>query len=697
MKDIKQKIKKFIKKCEKSNTFLICCIILSISIVVTSFAKSNIFEKLKIEEDSNIEVAMVDNVESTTKLTRDGNTNIGNGGNGGNYEDGGKKSDNILANEQDEGVRVTLVDTESNAPVTVPIDFANNPRQPIDVHFGKVSKLHYLKNQNLSFYTGKNYQFKIPDTKLPKIIGGDLATIKKYFGSEVFLKRFSELTGFNYEEMTSGKYKLMLEPIGYPKIQGRVTACTATEIALYDKALNGYISKSWIQNFSHLNLPFAMFLERNEFGIKKWTGYTNTKQKNDTIIAQLGVGAVTFVPEKPEEPPIIPPTYEYRTNTDVYTSLELTGIDCLLYYKDKEIKNPVTVTFNIDGKEYKANNDYGNGIVFNGTGIAYVKWHTPTTPQDMVVKAKVSYKEVAYNETTGNPYLKTKTDEYDIGVKIVEIKEKTPPNPDADDKNSSFVLKEPPTIANDNVEGSWLEYDVNWESVPVFNDKGEWVYDREAWVWTTYEYKAYLGTFLNVYTDPLCKTDTAQNYDLYHNSKVNMHIQRILYKMKSGYGIREKIESKLLIKKTTKVKHLDGTFEDYTEIVANVGVAPQNAINYFSDFYFKNYFRLSEVTELSSNKSVMEFKKNPYSTYQNRTHFTPIWYPDNEFYVVNSMIFDAWIPSGQLYVGAHTTNGAGISQKTAGNAIYIKGNLWDDWYVQPLPTYGTDPREVTIN
>lgn len=636
---------------------------------------------------------------STTseKMFRDGNTNIGNGGGNGDY-DTVNGDFTILANEQDEGVRVTLVESETNTPVTSPIDFANNPRQPIQKYLGGGNKLYYIKNPTILLYDGKGYKWKVPRyTKLPKIIGGDLPTIKNYFGDETFLRDFANITGFNYEEMISGKYKLMLEPVGYPKIAGQVTACTATELAILDKMLGGKIRQSAIMNFSHMNLPFAMFLERDEFGIKKWTGATNIKQKNDTIIARLGVGAVTFVPEEPEKPPIIPPSYEYRTDTDVYTSLELTGIDCLLYYKDEEIKNPVSVTFEIDGKKYNADNDNGNGIVFNGTGIAYVKWHTPTTPQDMVVKAKVSYKEVAYNETTGNPYLKDKTDEYDIGVKIVEIKEKTPPNPDADDKNSSFVLQEPPTIANDNVEGSWLEYDVNWESVPVFNDKGEWVYDREAWVWTTYEYKAYLGTFLNVYTDPLCKTDTAQNYDLYHNSNANIHTQRILYKMKSGYGIRQKIESRLVVKKTTKVKHLDGTFEDYTEVVANVGVAPQNAINYFSDFYFKNYFRLSEVTDLSSNKSVMEFKKNPYSTYENRTHFTPIWYPDNEFYVVNSMVFDAWIPSGQLYVGAHTTNGASVSQKTGGNAIYIKGNLWDDWYVQPLPTYGTDPREVTIN
>ncbi|WP_250277568.1 hypothetical protein [[Clostridium] colinum] len=627
-----------------------------------------------------------------------GDTNIGNGGNDGDYDNGGSgRPDTILDNEQDEGVRVTLVDAKTYKPVTSPMDFANNPRQPIQKYLGTGYKLYYKENKKVNMYDGAGYRCKKPDIKLPKIVGGDLQTIKNYFGSEKFLKNFSNLTGFDYEKMISGNYKLMLEPVGYPKIAGKVTACTATELALLDVKMNGYVSNSYIKNFSHMNLPLAMFLERDEFGIKKWTGATNTKQKNDTIIAMLGVGAVTFVPEEPEKPPIIPPSYEYRANTDVYTSLELTGIDCLLYYQNKEIKNPVTVTFNIDGKDYKADNDNGGGIVFKGTGIAYVKWHTPNTPQDMVIKAKVSYKEVEYNEITGKPYLKSKTDEYDIGVKIVEIKEKTPPNPDADDKNSNFKFQDPQIIANNNIEGSWLEYDVNLESIPIFNNKGEWIRDKEEWIWTTYEYKAYLGTFLNIYPAPLCKTYESQNYDLYHNSKAGIHTQRFLYKLKSGYGIRQKIESKLIVKKTTKVKHLDGTFEDYTEVVANVGIAPQNAINYFSDFYFKNYFRLSEVTDLSSNKSIMEFKKNPYSTYQNRTHFTPIWYPDNEFYVVNSMVFDAWIPSGQLYIGAHTTNGASVSQKTAGNAIYIKGNLWDDWYVQPLPTYGTDPREITIN
>lgn len=681
MQNIKSKIPKLIK----ISCFIIC-IIIAISIGAIVFAKSNIFNNSK-EKNINLELAMVDNNKPKSKLTRDGNTNIGNGGNGGDY-DGASDGYSILGNEQDEGVRVTLVESKTNTPVTSPIDFANNPRQPIQKYLGGGNKLYYIKNQQISFCDGKEYTWQIPDFKLPKIIGGNLASIKKYFGSEVFLKYFSELTGFNYEEMTSGKYKLMLEPIGYPKIAGKIIACTATELAILDKKLNGSIKKK-LADFSHLNLPMAMFLEHDEFGIKKWTGSTVTRQKNDIIIAQLGVGAVTFTPEEPEEPEIVPQSYEYRTNTDVYTSIEISGVNCLLSFKNKEVKNPVYVTFVIDDKSYPADN---NGLVFQGKGIAYIKWHTPDTPQDMIIKVNVSYNIVDYTKE-GNPYLKRITQNYDIPVKIVEIEEKTPPNPDADDKNKNFSLKEPEPIEEDNKELTWTEYDVNQESMVLPNGKDV----ITKWIWTTYEYKAYLGTFLNVYPDPLCKTFSEENYDLYHDSTTNIHIQRMLYKLKSGYGIRQKIESKLLVEKTTKVTHIDGTFEEFTDIVADVGVAPQNAINYFSDFDFKDYFRLSEVTELNNTNSIMEFKKNPYSTYENRTHFTPIWYPDNEFYIINSMIFDSWTPAGQLYIGAQTTNGASVNDKMAGNAIFIKGNLWDDWYVQSLPTYSTNPREANIN
>ena len=42
-----------------------------------------------------------------------------------------------------------------------------------------------------------------------------------------------------------------------------------------------------------------------------------------------------------------------------------------------------------------------------------------------------------------------------------------------------------------------------------------------------------------------------------------------------------------------------------------------------------------------------EFKKNGYSTYERRTHFTPIWYPDGS-YTPYTWLLDCWTPAEML-------------------------------------------------
>ena len=44
-----------------------------------------------------------------------------------------------------------------------------------------------------------------------------------------------------------------------------------------------------------------------------------------------------------------------------------------------------------------------------------------------------------------------------------------------------------------------------------------------------------------------------------------------------------------------------------------------------------------------------EFKKNGYSTYERRTHFTPIWYPDGS-YTPYTWLLDCWTPAGMLSI-----------------------------------------------
>lgn len=120
---------------------------------------------------------------------------------------------------------------------------------------------------------------------------------------------------------------------------------------------------------------------------------------------------------------------------------------------------------------------------------------------------------------------------------------------------------------------------------------------------------------------------------------------------KSGYGINQAV--------TGNVSSNQGSAITYA----------QNAVSYFPEFCYETYWRLLERVSGGSNAR-FEFKKNNYSTYKNRTHFTPIWMPDGA-YTVNTWLIDAWTPDGMLSMNLTDT-------------LTIKGNLWQDWHIAPL-------------
>lgn len=117
--------------------------------------------------------------------------------------------------------------------------------------------------------------------------------------------------------------------------------------------------------------------------------------------------------------------------------------------------------------------------------------------------------------------------------------------------------------------------------------------------------------------------------------------------MKSGYGIKESVTASVSSNQSTAITY------------------PQNAVSYFSEFEYKTYWRLLELVQGGS-RAEFEFQKNEYSTYQDCTHFTPIWMPDGR-YIVNTWVIDAWTPVGMM------------SQNLT-DSITIKGCLWDDWH-----------------
>jgi hypothetical protein len=256
-----------------------------------------------------------------------GDPNIDTGGGGlGNGSEG-----NIWYG--DSGVRVTIVDAESHTPVSSSVDLIKPPEYVLAwnksniIHFGKVSKLEYNAGTGLSPTVG-SYTYIVPSQTLPKIIAtnsgtGSIAAIKSYFCDEQVLRGICSYTNFAYEDLISGDYKLVIEPLAAFLYRSAAFVMTATEAALYDQQVGGKLN-AWMGKLTHKNLPLALFLDTSDLGYPAWSGSTTQKVSNSDILSSLGIGIVRF---SDDIDPYVPSEfdYEYRVDTDVITTVEVGG------------------------------------------------------------------------------------------------------------------------------------------------------------------------------------------------------------------------------------------------------------------------------------------------------------------------------------------------------------------------------------
>lgn len=510
-----------------------------------------------------------------------------------------------------DGVRVTVVRASDHAVVTTPIDFTNKSPTNVRLHFGKVSKLSYNGGRAIS-PSGQSYTFVNPAQEMPRIVStngsSNIEAIKKYFCSEYTIKRVAEITGMNYEILIGGDYKLLLEPMAYYTFQSVMIATTATEAAMYDEQLSGLLRRKMV-SLSHKNLPLAMFLEVGDLGYPAWSGSTTTPATNADIKSSLGLGIVRFT-EQPEPPIISAYDYEYRVNTEVITSVMISG-------GQSDPDRPTRVSFIIDGRTYNVGNVY---YPSGDSQLAWVKWTTPDTEQDMVIDVIVN-----------GPGSTTKSI---INVKIVDLDKNPPPNPVADDRNDSFSYSPAPNRA-EKINANWSIWSPWWRAYWVWHSTGEdsgyWC-DHGWWEFDFDQYTAKLSGDMSIKNDSKNPTASGSIF-------------------KSGYGINQTVAGNVSTNQSSAITYA------------------QNAVSYFPEFCYETYWRLLERTSGGSNAR-FEFKKNNYSAYKNRTHFTPIWMPDGS-YTVNTWLIDAWTPDGMLSMNLTDT-------------LTIKGNLWQDWHIAPL-------------
>lgn len=585
----------------------------------------------------------------TFAVFAEGNGNIDGSGGGdfgqgsaGNYWSGGY-----------EGIRATIV-TLSGQQVAGPIDYTNIRDLPNISHFGLYNKLTYLGGQGLTPKKG-NYLYKNPSNPLPTIItaggGNHIAALKQYFTREDFLTMLCDDTGFSYEQLISGQYKVLLEPIAYFYFQGEMVGCTATEAALYDAMTDGLLWKK-MNSLTHKNLPLAIFLEHDDLGIPAYSGPTDiTFRDNSLILRQLGIGIISFEEDAVEAPNPSGGDYTFRTDTDVILSVYLENTTG----EDITPDDNATVDLNIGGRHYHRDFVCPAGE----RQLIWVKWHTPSTPQKLEITA-TSAQEPALNKT--------------MTADIVKIEEVPPPDPTYYDKNYGFSLNSIRDFgSNTSAEWSeWYAYRIHepglhehewYEYVPDHPEWWDYLPSGDYWTneWPCTEndcdtpeehsrwefernvYSASLNVDFSIKPDDRCVT-------AYQNGSE--------WVMKSGYGV----QAECSVAVTT-----GGNADDYD-------VTPvQNVVALFSEFGFETYNRFLETESSRSNgyRAVWNFKTNEYSFYNGRLHFTPLWYPDNTEYVVQAAVFDCWTPGGQLYT-------------TVSDRIQIYKSCLDDWYIHSV-------------
>ncbi len=553
---------------------------------------------------------MVSMVPVSVYAVGEGNIDTGSGGMG-------EGNDSNKWSPGNDGVRITIIDAETEDPVSIPVDFSRRSQANGILHFGKISKVQYRSGQAL-FPSSEEYECYTVANEMPIIISSNslgqskIEAIKRYFCSEYTLKRIADVTDFDDDRLIGGKYKLLIEPLAYFLYNGNMYCMSATEAAMYDQLANGGL-RSKMVSLTHQNLPLAMFLETSDLGFTAWSGPKSGRQSNADIINYLGLGIVRFKELPPTQGEIDAPDVEYRVDTDVITSVTLRT------NRDLTPDNPASVTFHIDGRTYTVNNIV---IPAGDSQVVWVKWHTPSTPTTLSIRVSVSG---AY------------TAEDTLKAKIVDLNGKIPPDPLATDTNPGYTVPPLPsnpqkTTANWGVWSCYWVPDWEWCSHGTDedgNEIGHWV-DEGYWEFEYTGYSASLSGSMSLMPDDIVPTANGKT-------------------IKSGYGVKTEVST--ILSTSAPSSHYTYT---------------QTAISTFPEFNYKTYSRLLERITGGRNAK-FRFQANEFSITNRNVHFLPVWYPDGKRFTIYAQVWDTWTPDGMLSVNVS-------------DYVSIEGSLFNDWY-----------------
>lgn len=575
------------------------------------------------------------------------------------------------------------------------------------VMYGQENKIRYL--QGASFTSNPTPIILVDNPPpIPITNGGSINSVKSYFGDtatlNMLLKRYATESGTTKEGLVSnivfsindevdtypaneilpmkinGSYQnkvpwlIIYEPviISYLKDKQTVLAFTATEYALAQQL--GYFDFKYgtdgqqIAKMTHSDLPNSVILQESWFGYPVTSALPDKTLWAESRIIQGGGWGMRMLKANAinviENDTVY--DYEYRVDTDVITSVRVYANDDITpdnrHFSESAYKNPSknTATISMTANGYNKSTEVV--IPRGGSELVWIKWHTPLTPQEVDIDVSISGNSAAYLDGgVRNTVIKGKVVDLDLNI---------PPNPTANDRNETFIIPVVPAKA-DRMSANWGIYSCHWIPNWVWHpnwewesnwvrksytyhhsggcksngscpghrrykwvDKGKWV-DNGEWVdegnWS-YDYESYSASLsANLTITPDDKVPTS-------NGKT----------MKSGYGFNALV-----------------TANPSSNAPSSHITYVQNAISYFPEFSYQNFWRVLDLT----GNSRFEYKSNKYSTYNRRVHFTPVWFPDGA-YKVYAEVIDFWTPDGMLRVNLT-------------DDLTINGSLYDDWHIGP--------------
>lgn len=332
--------------------------------------------------------------------------------------------------------------------------------------------------------------------------------------------------------------------------------------------------------------------------------------------------------------------------------------------------------------------------------MGWIKWHTPRREQSVVITLESKRDTLILLDENGD-----QCEKLIINADIAKVKESTPPDPQVSDTRPSWQKIYSQSSVQDRISEYVSNNSLQELSWYTWSIGASWT---QHWDWTDKRVSVITGGMTDPssdtpYWDAETKTEditfTSWGVDNHYFasataermsgkfytgavliSKADLQLEKVTYSvsmsaeatispsdycktatysesngkytMKSVYGIQINVDT-----------HLSGDTQYCT--------GSQTANVLFPEFNYNRHNTTLYNRLLEKVNGSFVFKKNKYSTYNDRVHFTPIWFPDKKNYTVYVEVFDVWCPAGQLSVRLT-------------DQIYINGNVYDDWHIAPV-------------